>query len=141
EEAAGAELDVLEACAVGADGAIVIDAAGHVGPVAAADFVVGGFFEIENAEGVFGVGDDVGALEGGGGESAERGDPGAGRHKAEEGTAIRRIRHHGGVFYRVGAGTQRQGTDMISPWQGQDHYEDHDSNETDRRGTGGGGPG
>ncbi len=50
-QSARTQLHVLKRFAVGAQRAVVIHAAGHVGPMALQDFAVRGLLEIENVEG------------------------------------------------------------------------------------------
>ena len=49
-QAARAQLDMLECFAVGAKRAVVVDAAGHVGPMSLHHFAARGLLEIKNIE-------------------------------------------------------------------------------------------
>ncbi len=92
-QAARAQLDVLEHFAIGVKGRVVVDAARHVRPMAGLDLVVSDLFEIEDIQGVGRATNKVGRFRGllGGralleeaGQSAERGDIGAGGQKLEK---------------------------------------------------------
>jgi hypothetical protein len=84
---------MFESLAIGAEGAVVVDAAGHVGPVSRANLVVRRFLEIEDVEGLSRVRNNrsgfLGFLRGDGvieerSDAAECRDIGAGRQKFQE---------------------------------------------------------
>ena len=60
-QTARAQFDVLEPFAIGAQRAVVVDAAGHVGPMAGHHLAVRGFLEIEDVEGLGRDRNDVGS--------------------------------------------------------------------------------
>ena len=55
------QLHVLVSFAIGANGAVVVDAADHVGPVAGEHLAMRGFFEVENIQALGRALNDVGA--------------------------------------------------------------------------------
>ena len=61
-QAARAQLHVLVPFAIGAQRGVVVDAAGHVSPMAGHDLAVSGLLEIEDVESVGRVGNDVGSF-------------------------------------------------------------------------------
>ena len=77
----------LKRLAIGAQRCVVVDAAGHVGPVALHDFAVSGFLEIENVESAGRAGDYIGGFLHALGEAASLKESGDAAERRDIGTS------------------------------------------------------